>query len=264
MKAIGSLPENFEGQIYLCRGENLHAFLSVQRVIAAKDKIIVPLDVANAEEARNLIAKIGGSVGFFKVGNQLFTAAGPELVKEILGSGSKVFLDLKFHDIPNTVRGAVESACALGVDMLTIHLSGGSEMAAAAVAGKRDQPTLILGVTVLTSLDDRALAEVGFANKVGEQVISLAGLAKSTGITGLVASPLELGALREKFGQYFTTVIPGIRPLWASAGDQKRVYTPAKAAEAGADYLVIGRPISGAADPLDAVKRIIEELEGRG
>lgn len=233
----------------------------VQRLITAKDKIIVPLDVPTLDEARTLIKKLTGSIGVFKVGNQLFTAAGLELVKEIVESGSKVFLDLKFHDIPNTVRGGVESACTLGVHMLTIHLSGGKEMAEAAVAGRNEASTLILGITVLTSLDDVALSEIGFRNSVRDQVILLANLAKSAGITGLVASPQELGILREQFGQYFTMVIPGIRPTWAAADDQKRILTPAKAAAAGADYLIIGRPITGAPDPKEATKRIIEELE---
>jgi orotidine-5'-phosphate decarboxylase len=234
---------------------------SVQRLIEAKDKIIVPLDVPSIGEARHLIRKLAGSIGLFKVGSQLFTAAGPDIVKEILESGLKVFLDLKFHDIPNTVRGAVESACALGIDMLTVHLSGGREMAEAALAGKHETSTLVLGVTVLTSLDQAALTEIGYRSTMSEQVVHLAHLAKSAGITGLVASPEELGILREQFGYYFTTVIPGIRPAWASAGDQKRVFTPAKAAAAGADYLVIGRPITGASDPIEAVRRIVEELE---
>lgn len=233
----------------------------MQKLIAAKDKIIVPLDVPTLDEARTLIKKLTGSIGVFKVGNQLFTAAGLELVKEIVESGSKVFLDLKFHDIPNTVRGGVESACTLGVHMLTIHLSGGKEMAEAAVAGRNEASTLILGVTVLTSLDDAAFSEIGFRNSVRDQVILLANLAKSAGITGLVASPQELGILREQFGQYFTMVIPGIRPTWAAVDDQKRILTPAKAAAAGADYLIIGRPITGAPDPKEATKRIIEELE---
>jgi orotidine-5'-phosphate decarboxylase len=233
----------------------------VERSLAAKDKIIVPLDVPTAREAHSLIEKLAGTVGLFKVGNQLFTAAGPGLVREIVNSGSQVFLDLKFNDIPNTVRGAVESACALGVAMLTIHLSGGMEMAAAALEGQRNSETLVLGVTVLTSSNDATLAETGVRNCVIDQVLLLTRLAKLSGVTGLVASPLELRILRAEFGSYFTTVIPGIRPAWSAAGDQKRIMTPAEAAVAGADYLVIGRPITGAKDPLEAVHRIVEELE---
>jgi orotidine-5'-phosphate decarboxylase len=232
----------------------------VQRSLAAKDKIIVALDVPKLKDAQLLIKNLAGFVGVFKVGNQLFTAAGPDLVKEIIDSGSQVFLDLKFHDIPNTVRGGVESACRLGVKMLTVHLSGGKEMAEAAVAGRQNASTLILGVTVLTSSNDATLVETGITNQVKDQVLLLANLAKSAGITGLVASPLELAMLRKEFDDHFTTVIPGIRPAWAATGDQKRIMTPAEAVAAGADYVVIGRPITSAQNPKDAVNRIIEEL----
>jgi len=234
---------------------------AVQSSSAAKDKIIVPLDVPAKSAARELIKAIGGAVGFFKVGNQLFTAAGPAIVEEIRASGARVFLDLKFHDIPNTVRRAIESACALGVDMLTIHLSGGREMCEAAVVGRGISQTLILGVTVLTSLNDEALTEIGFRTSVQDEVLLLADLAKHVGITGLVASPQELIVLRERFGSLFTTVIPGIRPTWSDAGDQKRTLTPLQAVEAGADYLVIGRPITASPDPQSAVLRILDELE---
>ena len=219
------------------------------------------LDVPAKSAACELIKAIGGKAGFFKVGDQLFTAAGPAIVEEIQASGARVFLDLKFHDIPNTVRRAVESACALGVDMLTIHLSGGREMCEAAVVGRGISKILILGVTVLTSLSDEALAEVGFRTSVQDEVLLLADLAKHVGITGLVASPQELVALRERFGSLFTMVIPGIRPTWSEAGDQKRTLTPRQAVDAGADYLVIGRPITASPDPQSAVQRIIDELE---
>jgi orotidine-5'-phosphate decarboxylase len=233
----------------------------VQSSTAAKDKLIVPLDVPTAQAARELIEAIGGTVGFFKVGNQLFTAAGPDIVQEVRASGSKVFLDLKFHDIPNTVRHAVESASALGVDMLTIHLSGGRAMCEAAVVGRGISNVLILGVTVLTSLNDGALSEIGFRGSVEDEVLLLAELAKNVGITGLVASPQELGVLRKRFGSMFTTVIPGIRPAWSETGDQQRILTPRQAVEAGADYLVIGRPITASANPKTAVQRIVDELE---
>ena len=233
----------------------------MRSLIVAKDKIIVPLDVPTANAARELIQAIGGTVGFFKIGNQLLTAEGPAIVREVLDSGSKVFLDLKYHDIPNTVRHSVESACALGVDMLTIHLSGGRAMCEAAVAGRGASETLVLGVTVLTSLTDDALSDVGFRGTVKEEVLLLAELAKNTGVTGLVASPHELTLLRNRYGSLFTTVIPGIRPKWSEPGDQKRVLTPRQAVDAGADYLVIGRPITASIDPKDAVRRIIDELE---
>jgi orotidine-5'-phosphate decarboxylase len=233
----------------------------VQSSIAAKDKIIVPLDVPTIKASRELIRQVGGAIGFFKVGSQLFTAAGPPIVQEIIASGSRVFLDLKFHDIPNSVRRAVESACALGVDMLTVHLSGGRSMCEAAVVGRGAAETLILGVTVLTSLNDAGIAEVGYRTSVEDEVLLLADLAKHVGITGLVASPLELAAIRNRFGSLFTTVIPGIRPKWSEAGDQTRTMTPAQALNAGADYLVIGRPITAASDPLEAALRIVGELE---
>jgi orotidine-5'-phosphate decarboxylase len=233
----------------------------VQSSTPAKNRIIVPLDVPTAQTARELIKAIGGTVGFFKVGSQLFTSMGPHIVEEVRASGSKVFLDLKYHDIPNTVRHAVESASALGVDMLTIHLSGGRAMCEAAVVGRGISNVLILGVTVLTSLNDISLSEIGFRCSVEDEVLLLAEFAKNVGITGLVASPQELGILRERFGSLFTMVVPGIRPAWSDADDQKRIMTPRRAVEAGADYLVIGRPITASKDPKTAVQRIVDELE---
>ena len=235
-------------------------FQAVQSLTAARDKIIVPLDVPTAPAARELIKAIGGTVGFFKVGSQLFTSAGPDIIREVRASGSKIFLDLKYHDIPNTVRYAVESASTLGVDMLTIHLSGGRAMCEAAVLGSGVSNVLVLGVTVLTSLNDVALSEIGFRGSVQDEVLLLAELAKSVGITGLVASPQELGILRKRFGSHFTTVIPGIRPTWSDPGDQQRIMTPRQAVDAGADYLVIGRPITASTDPRTAVQRIVDEL----
>jgi orotidine-5'-phosphate decarboxylase len=236
---------------------------AVQSSTAARDKIIVPLDVSTAQGARELIKAIGGSVGFFKIGNQLFTSAGPDIVNEVRASGFKVFLDLKFHDIPNTVRHAVESASVLNVDMLTIHLSGGRAMCEAAVNGCANSHVLILGVTVLTSLNEVDLPEIGFRGSLEDEVLLLAELAKSVGITGLVTSPRELKKLRERFGSLFTTVIPGIRPAWSESGDQKRTLTPRQAVDAGADYLVIGRPITASKDPREAVQRIVDELESQ-
>jgi orotidine-5'-phosphate decarboxylase len=234
---------------------------AVQSSTPAKNRIIVPLDVPTAQAARELIKAIGGTVGFFKVGSQLFTSTGPHIAEEVRASGSKVFLDLKYHDIPNTVRHAVESASALGVDMLTIHLSGGRAMCEAAVVGRGISTVLILGVTVLTSLNDISLSEIGFRCSVEDEVLLLAEFAKNVGITGLVASPQELGILRERFGSLFTMVVPGIRPAWSDADDQKRIMTPRRAVEAGADYLVIGRPITASKDPKTAVQRIVDELE---
>jgi orotidine-5'-phosphate decarboxylase len=217
------------------------------------------LDVS-PQEARELVRRLGDRVGWFKVGLQLFTAAGPAIVEEIKSTGAKVFLDLKLHDIPNTIHQGVRSACAMGADMLTIHLCGGSEMCRAAVEGRAQSSTLLLGVTVLTSQNDQTLAEVGIKANVAEQVLLLATLAKTTGITGLVASPLEIRPLRERFGSHFAIVTPGVRPTGADRGDQKRVMTPSEALKAGSDYLVIGRSITATADPVAALDGIEAEL----
>jgi len=234
----------------------------VKDLLPAKDKIILALDVS-PQPARDLVRRLGGRVKWFKVGLQLFTAAGPAIVEEIKKEGAKVFLDLKFHDIPNTVQRAVRSACALGADMLTIHLCGGSEMCRAAVEGRTESSTLLLGVTVLTSQNDQTLAEVGTKANVAEQVLRLAALAKVTGITGLIASPLEIRPLRDQFGSHFTIVTPGVRLTGADRGDQKRVMTPSEALKAGSDYLVIGRSITVAADPITALDGIVAELESQ-
>jgi orotidine-5'-phosphate decarboxylase len=228
----------------------------------AKEKIIVALDVSRIDTARKLVAGLQGQVSWYKIGLQLFTLAGPALVKEVKQSGAKVFLDLKFHDIPNTVQHAVDAACSLGVEMLTVHLAGGSEMVRAAVTGRASSPTLLLGVTVLTSQTDDTLSEIGIKRTVTQQVIALAELAKEGGITGLIASPKEIRPLRERLGNSFTIVTPGVRPSWSESGDQKRVMTPRDAVRLGADYLVIGRPITGAPDPREALARIVAEICG--
>lgn len=229
-------------------------------LLLAKDKIILALDVS-PQEARELVRRLGDRVGWFKVGLQLFTAAGPAIVEEIKSTGAKVFLDLKLHDIPNTIHQGVRSACAMGADMLTIHLCGGSEMCRAAVEGRAQSSTLLLGVTVLTSQNDQTLAEVGIKANVAEQVLLLATLAKASGIAGLVASPLEIRPLRERFGSHFAIVTPGVRPTGADRGDQKRVMTPSEALKAGSDYLVIGRSITATADPVAALDGIEAEME---
>ncbi|HEX8897860.1 MAG TPA: orotidine-5'-phosphate decarboxylase [Chthoniobacterales bacterium] len=224
----------------------------------AAEKIIVALDVDNKKEALALLGLLSDHVGMFKIGLQRYTADGPALVRagRFLG---KIFLDLKLHDIPNTVARAVESAAKLGVRMLTIHLSGGSEMIRAAVAA-RSSGTLLLGVTVLTSSNDETLHEVGIANKTNEQVLRLARLGVANGIDGLVASPQEARMLRQEFGDKIKIVTPGIRPVGSDPGDQKRFTTPREAIESGADYLVVGRPITAAADPRAALDRIVAEL----
>jgi orotidine-5'-phosphate decarboxylase len=227
---------------------------------SAKDKIIVALDVPSVLQARQLIELLGGKAGWFKVGLQLFCAAGPTIIQEVKQTGSRVFLDLKFYDIPNTVRSAVAATSALGIEMLTIHLVGGSEMCVAAVTGRARSNVLLLGVTILTSQVDDNLHEVGFRTTVVNQVLLLAELAKNCGIPGLVASPHELKPLRHRFGSLFTIVTPGVRPSWAEAGDQKRIMTPLEAIQAGADFLVIGRPITAAPNPKEALERILEEI----
>jgi orotidine-5'-phosphate decarboxylase len=222
------------------------------------EKIIVALDVATEKEALALMVLLSGEVGAFKIGLQSYTTAGPGLIRAAFLLGP-VFLDLKLHDIPNTIAKAVESAGKLGVRMLTIHLSGGGEMIRAAVAARRDD-MLLLGVTVLTSSTDETLAEIGIAEKTSDQVLRLARLGVASGIDGLVASPHEARMLRAEFGDRIKIVTPGIRPAGSAPGDQKRFATPREAIDAGADYLVIGRPITGAADPKAAVQRVVEEF----
>lgn len=226
------------------------------------EKIIVALDVKTEAEALKLVKQLTGHVGVFKVGKELFTATGPQVIKKIHKLGGKVFLDLKFHDIPNTVAKAVESACALGVHMLTIHTSGGTEMmkAAVAAASKFKNKPIILGVTVLTSLDDKGVAEIGFSRKAEAQVLHLAKLAKKAGVPGLVSSAMEVKKLRRALGPEMVLVTPGIRPLWSVKGDQKRVVTPKDAIKNGASYMVIGRPIAGHKNPAQAARLIAEEI----
>src|SRR5881227_3573421 len=225
----------------------------------AADKIIVALDVATKEKALELVEQLRGEISFFKIGLQLYTAEGPEIVRAVLSTGAKVWLDLKLYDIPNTVARAVESASHLGVHMLTIHLSGGSEMVRAATAARANN-MLLLGVTVLTSSTEQTLREIGIDSKVDDQVLRLAKLGVEAGIDGVVASPHEIKSLRREFGDKIKIVVPGIRPSWAEPGDQKRFMTPREALEAGADYLVIGRPIIAHPDPNEAAAKILQDL----
>jgi orotidine-5'-phosphate decarboxylase len=230
------------------------------RSIAARDKIIVALDVATKKKALDLVEQLRGDISCFKVGLQLYTAEGPEIVREIRATGANVFLDLKSHDIPNTVARAVESAAELGVQMLTVHLSGGGVMIRAAVSACSGD-LLLLGVTLLTSANEQTLREIGIPDKIDDHVLRLAKLGVSAGIGGLVASPREARMLRAEFGNEIKIVTPGVRPTWAEAVDQKRVMTPREALEAGADYLVIGRPITAHPNPGEAVARILAEIE---
>jgi orotidine-5'-phosphate decarboxylase len=227
----------------------------------AADKIIVALDVSAKRAALDLVDQLRDQISFFKIGLQLYTAAGPEVVRDVNATGAKVFLDLKLHDIPNTVGRAVEAAAQLGVQMLTIHLSGGGEMIRAAVAARGNKMS-ILGVTVLTSATQATLNEIGIDDKIDNQVLRLAGLGVAAGIDGLVASPHETKALRAACGDKIKIVTPGVRPSWSEPGDQKRFMTPRQAIDAGADYLVIGRPITAHPNPCEAVAKILEEIEG--
>jgi len=233
-------------------------------------RVIIALDVKSREEAYDLAARLREAV-VFKVGLELFTAEGPALFKKFKALRKDIFLDLKLHDIPNTVAGAVASGMRHGVRMMTIHTSGGREMMAkaaerareAAAAGNAPRP-LLLGVTVLTSLKGPDLTEVGMDADVQAQVRRLAGLAKAAGLDGVVCSPQEIEVLRRDFGRELLIVTPGIRPAWAAAQDQKRIMTPAEAVAKGADYLVIGRPVTGAPDPREAFLRVVEEIRQSG
>jgi orotidine-5'-phosphate decarboxylase len=231
---------------------------------AARDRLIAALDVATADEARALVDRLSGKVGMFKIGSQLFTAAGPQLVREIVGRGEKVFLDLKYHDIPHTVAEAVGEAGLLGVSLMTVHALGGKAMIEAAVGALPAVGSRVLAVTVLTSHDQASLGEIGLPGAVPETVQRLARLAQEARADGVVASPLEAGLVRGACGPDFLIVTPGIRPSGASADDQARAATPAAASKACADYLVVGRPISQAPDPAAAAAAIVREMESVG
>jgi orotidine-5'-phosphate decarboxylase len=232
-----------------------------------KDKIIFALDVEHFREAQKWVSLLKDHIGMFKVGKQLFTHAGPKVVDMIRQKGEKVFLDLKFHDIPNTVAKAGEEATKLNVAMFNLHALGGFEMmrktaeAAKATAKAIGIPKpLILAVTVLTSMDETMLQEVGVQGPIFEEVGRLALLAMKAGVDGVVASPMEIGLIRERCGQNFLIVTPGIRHPDDKKDDQKRTLSPKEAVAAGADYLVIGRPIKEAPNPLEAVKKIIDDI----
>lgn len=232
-------------------------------------RLVVALDVETGTHALELVEALRGTVGMFKVGKQLFTAEGPDLVRRIVASGERVFLDLKYHDIPATVAKACVEATRLGVSMLNVHASGGREMlreAARAVAKTaadegRERPVL-LAVTVLTSLDDALLAETGVADGAAAQVVRLARLAHECGVDGVVASPLEIALIRAEVARdNFVVLTPGIRPAGGELGDQRRVMTPADAVAAGADFIVVGRPVTAAPVPRDAAEAIVREIE---
>ena len=234
----------------------------------AKDRIIVALDVPTAVDALNIVDELKNEVGAFKVGLQLFTSAGPEFVRKLVNTGARVFLDLKFHDIPNTVAKASVEAARLGVWMFNVHASGGGEMmrqvsAEVGEVSEREglERPLIIAVTVLTSSNNDTLKEIGVVAETQPQVLKLAELTAKCGLDGVVASPLEIEPIRTRIASdKFVIVTPGIRPASATKDDQKRVMTPAEAVHVGADHLVIGRPITGAPDRLRAVEKILEEI----
>src|SRR5216684_7131606 len=226
-----------------------------------KDRLIVALDVPNARAAQDMVGRIGEAAVFYKVGLQLFTAEGPAIVREMVASGRRVFLDLKLHDIPNTVAHAVKSAAELGPSMITVHASGGAAMLRAAVeaAGSRMS---VLAVTVLTSFRDADLRHTGVPHSMEEQVVQLAALARAAGCAGVVSSPRETAQLRCFFGDNFAIVNPGVRPAGTDKDDQERTATPAEAIAAGASHIVVGRPITKASNPAEAAEAVIGEMAG--
>lgn len=225
-----------------------------------EERLIVAMDVPDRASAVQLMDALEETARWMKIGLQLFTAEGPSIVELARSRGFSVFLDLKFHDIPNTARHAVASAIRLGVGMTTLHTLGGPEMLEAAAAEAGENPVLLLGVTMLTSMDDTQCRAVGLPGPVGEHVGDLARLAKRAGLGGLVASPLEIPSLRKLIGNAMRIVTPGIRPAGSAAGDQKRVLGPAEAIRAGADWIVVGRPVTGASDPAAAAAGIISQI----
>jgi len=233
-----------------------------------KERLIVALDVDTKEKALALVDKLKKDVKIFKVGSELFTSCGPEIVQEVHNIGCAVFLDLKFHDIPNTVARSAASAVKLGVFMFNVHASGGTDMmkkVAAAVSEeakklKAARPKVI-AVTVLTSMDENNLKKVGVDDNMETQVLRLAKLAKESGLDGVVASAVEIKPIRAALGKAFIIVTPGVRPSWAAVNDQKRIATPKEAIDSGADFIVVGRPIIEASDPAEAARKVLKEIE---
>jgi len=235
----------------------------------AAGKIMVALDKPDAKAALELADRIQGFGCWMKVGMELFYAAGPSIVRDLKSRGFKIFLDLKMHDIPNTVRGGARSISRMGVDLFNVHGAGGMAMMSAAAAGVRDaleagdaeRAPIVIAVTQLTSTSEQVLnAEIGIPGKLEDAVVHYAKLAREAGLQGVVASPLEVAAVKGACGAGFITVTPGIRPSWAEAGDQTRITTPRDALDGGTDFLVIGRPITGASKPEDALETILKEM----
>lgn len=239
-----------------------------KEIINPKDRLIVALDVDNADKALGLVEKLKNDVRFFKVGFELFSSAGPGIVEPIREKGCGIFLDLKFHDIPNTVVKASVAITRLGVYMFNVHALGGFDMmkeAAGAVEGEAERigaaRPKILAVTILTSMDEKALKTIGIGDDIKKEVLRLAVMAKDAGLDGVVASPSEAKFIREKLGEGFLIVTPGVRPALALAHDQKRIATPKEAIRHGADFIVVGRPITEAKDPVAVARQILEEMK---
>lgn len=223
-------------------------------------KVIIALDTTDEQKALELVKLLKHKVSVFKVGLELFCSEGPEIVNKINDLGCKVFLDLKFHDIPNTVAGAARAALSTGAFMFNVHASGGREMMRKVRemidAAELPEKPIVIAVTVLTSLDESDLNDINISKSPLEQVKTLALLTKESGLDGVVASPREITAIREVAGQDFVIVTPGVRPAWAQAGDQKRIMTPAEALDAGASYIVVGRPVTAAPNPVEAIDKL--------
>ncbi len=239
---------------------NLPESLATPASSGMRDRLIVALDVGNASAAQVLVQRIGEAAGIYKVGLQLFAAEGPGIVRDLVHSGRRVFLDLKLHDIPNTVSHAVKAAVQMGAHMITVHATGGSAMLRAA-ADAAGEGVTVLAVTVLTSLTDEDLHDTGISGRVRDQAVRMAALAQNAGCKGIVTSPLEASALRKALGENFTIVTPGVRPAGSDRNDQSRTATPAEALESGASHIVVGRPVTHAADPAQAANAIIAEME---
>lgn len=233
------------------------------RIVDPRERLIVALDVSTAAAAQKIVAAVGNSALTYKVGMQLYTAEGPQVVRDLVASGRRVFLDLKYHDIPNTVGAAVAEAVKLGVSMLTVHAAGSGKMLRAAVEAAKSSPELmILAVTVLTSMDGQDLEKIGIRGSVEDSVVRLATMAVANGCQGIVASAREASTLRAEVGRNFAIVTPGVRPAGTSVGDQVRVVTPAEAIAAGASHIVVGRPITEAADPAAEARAILAQIAG--
>ena len=228
----------------------------------SRDRLIVALDVSSAAAAQKIVAAVGDSARIYKVGMQLYTAEGPQVVRDLVASGRQVFLDLKYHDIPNTVAAAVKEAARLRVSMLTVHASGGGAMLRAAVDAARNTnaSAMVLAITVLTSLDRRDLENAGVRGSVVDQVSRMAALSIANGCHGVVASAQEAATLRAELGDDFLIVTPGVRPAGSGHGDQARVATPSEAIASGASYIVVGRPITEAADPAAEAREILAQI----